>query len=304
MVVLTESPSAARAQPLLDERRSDLVVDGLRIAVFERGAGEPCVLLHGYPQDHWCWRHVGAALAASHRVIAPDWFGWGQSERSLEAAPAYDLEVERLEGLLDALGLERVNLFAHDYGAFLALGFAIRNPRRLLRLAILNSRANATFPFVWYLQFATLSWLARIPGLRRAYDVLPFYALHARSFERYVANGSWSRGELEGYVAWMRTAEGRRWLQHFYRYYEVSLRPGLKEGCARIAVPAAVVWGDCDPYCPFDIAEDLAARMPQARLVRLAGADHYVMEERPKEVLAALCDLLMQPASRANTART
>jgi pimeloyl-ACP methyl ester carboxylesterase len=86
------------------DARRDVVVDGARLAVFARGDGEPCLLLHGYPQSHWCWRRVVAPLAATHRVLAPDWIGWGDSERSLRVAPVYDDEVARLERLLDALG--------------------------------------------------------------------------------------------------------------------------------------------------------------------------------------------------------
>ncbi len=53
-------------------------------------------------------------------------------------------------------------------------------------------------------------------------------------------------------------------------------------------MPTAVIWGDRDPYCPAWIARELAARSPEACLDWLPGADHYVMEERPAEVLAAL----------------
>jgi pimeloyl-ACP methyl ester carboxylesterase len=276
-------------------QRRDVTVDGARVAVWESGAGEPCVLLHGYPQSHWCWRHVAPALAASHRVIAVDWLGWGASERSLALAPAYDDEVARLGRLLDALALERVDLLAHDYGGFLALGFARRARARLRRLAILNSRAHATFPWPSYLQFAALSWIGRtVPG---AYARMPLHELHRRGFARYVRNGSFTEADVERYLGFLRTADGRQWLAHFFAHYSVAPRPGLAEACARIDVPAAVVWGDADPYCPFAIAQDLAARLPDATLTRIAGADHYVMEERPAEVTAALRALLARPAA-------
>ncbi|MEW6272711.1 MAG: alpha/beta hydrolase [Thermodesulfobacteriota bacterium] len=276
-------------------QRRDLTVDGARVAVYESGAGEPCLLLHGYPQSHWCWRRVAPALAASHRVVAVDWFGWGASERSLRLAPAYDDEVARLASLLDALGLERVNLLAHDYGAFLALGFAVRAPERLLRLAVLNSRAHRTFPLASYAQFGLLSLLGR--AAPRAFRSLPLYEAHRRSFAPYVRNGSFSRDDVERYLGFLRTVEGRLWLGHFFAHYSVAVRPGLAAGCSTIDVPAAVVWGDADPYCPFATAEDLAARLRRSRLTRLPGADHYVMEERPAEVTAALRALLARPAA-------
>jgi len=235
------------------------------------------------------------ALAATHRVIAVDWPGWGASERSLALAPAYDEETARIGLLLDALGLARVNLFAHDYGGYLALGFARGNTQRLLRLAILNSRAHRTFPWPSYLQFALLSLLGRTaPG---AYAHLPLDAMHRRTLARYVRNGSFSLDDVERYVGFLRDPDGLRWLAHFFAHYSVALRPEVIEGCARIDVPAAVVWGDADPFCPLAIAEDLASRLPDATLVRIAGADHYVMEERPEDVTRALRALLERPAT-------
>ena len=50
------------------EVRREVIVDGLRAAVFESGAGEPCLLLHGYPESHWCWRSVAGALATTRRL--------------------------------------------------------------------------------------------------------------------------------------------------------------------------------------------------------------------------------------------
>lgn len=61
-----------------------------------------------------------------------------------------------------------------------------------------------------------------------------------------------------------------------------------------------MIWGERDPYIPWRTARQLVAAIPRAELVRLPGADHYVMEERPDEVSAALLDLLSAPvAARA-----
>jgi pimeloyl-ACP methyl ester carboxylesterase len=265
-----------------------LTLDGVRVRYLDVGDGEPLVLLHGYPQSHYCWRHQIATLARHRRVIAPDWQAWGASERSLALDCAYEVEVARIGRFLDALELETVDLAAHDYGGFLGLGFVIGQPMRVRRFAIVNSRAHRTFPAPYYQQFALLSFLARRPALRPLLLRLPLGAIHRRSLAGHVRRGCFDRVELERYVAWMDTRDGRRWFAHFFAGYEVAIRPALAAGLAGIACPTAVIWGDRDPYCPFATAEDLATRIPHARLFRVAGADHYVMEERPAEVLAAL----------------
>ena len=118
--------------------RREVRLDGARVVYSEAGAGEPVVFLHGYPQSRLCWRHQFEALARTHRVIAADWLGWGESDRPLELSFFYDEEVARLGRFLDALGLREANVVAHDYGAHLSLGFVARHPERVTRLVVLN----------------------------------------------------------------------------------------------------------------------------------------------------------------------
>jgi pimeloyl-ACP methyl ester carboxylesterase len=259
-------------------------------------------MLHGYPQDHRCWRHAIAALSPRHRVIAPDWPGWGASERTLDHAPEYTAEVERIGALLDALGLERVNLFAHDYGGFLGLGFVIAHPRRVLRFAVLNSRAHRTFSRLTYPLFALQCFMARRRGWRGLLERLPMGMIHRAMLGRYVKKGCFDRELLDGYVGWLDGQTGRRWLAHYFAHYDCRPRPELARGLGGIRAPTAVIWGDRDPYLPLAIAEDLARGIPAAALVRLRGVDHYPLEERPEEVVRALDDLLGRPVSPATDA--
>ena len=265
-----------------------ITLDGARLRYLEVGDGEPLVLLHGYPQSHATWRHQIPALAEKRRVIAPDWLGRGTSERSLALDCAYDQEVARLARLFDALGLEMFDLATHDYGGFVGLGFLLRHPDRVRRFAILNSRAHRSFPSPYYQQFALMSFLGRHAALRPLLTSLPLGTIHRRSLAAYVRKGCFDAAQLDRYVGWMDDPSGRRWLAHFFAGYEVAIRPELAAGLTTIRAPTAVMWGDRDPYCPFATAESLAARIPGARLHRIAGADHYLMEERSREVLAAL----------------
>lgn len=104
-------------------------LDGRRVHFIEEGEGEPVLLLHGYPQSSSCWRHQIPALAARHRVVAPDWPGFGHSEPPT-SAPTHDAEVARIEQLVREFGFEQFNLLAHDYGGFLGLGYVLRYPDR------------------------------------------------------------------------------------------------------------------------------------------------------------------------------
>jgi pimeloyl-ACP methyl ester carboxylesterase len=263
-------------------------VDGARIVYEDAGAGEPLLLLHGYPQSRLAWRHQLPALARTHRVLAPDWLGWGESERPLALSFRYDEEVRRIGRFLDAVGVPRAGIAAHDYGAHLAVGLVTREPARVARLALLNSRAHRTFPLPSWLLFAAIGVAARGPLLDRLLLAAPLEAIHRRSLAHHVRLGCFDEPLLERYLGWMATADGRRWFVRFFQDYALREPNGVFAGLGAVRVPTAVVWGDRDPYCPPWIARELAARIPDARLEWLPGAHHYVMEERPPEVLAAL----------------
>ena len=277
--------------------RKEVVVDGCRLSLVEAGRGEPVLMLHGYPQGLQTWRYQFSPLAVRFRVAAPDWFGWGQSERRFDRPARYWDEVERLGALMDALDMPVANLVVHDYLGYLGLGFAGRYPQRVRRLAVLNSRAHRTFPAASYLLFWQLCVAGRTPGLRRTAAALPLGWLHRQLLWPYLERGCFDRELMQEYIGWMDTPRGRRWLLHFFRYYELPERPELIAGLARIRCPAAIIWGDEDPYCPWSNATDLARQLPDAGLTRVAGAGHFVMEERPLEVLAALEELLERPAN-------
>ncbi|AZM77489.1 alpha/beta fold hydrolase [Streptomyces sp. KPB2] len=280
-------------------RPRTVTVDGARVACWESGPGdaEPVLLLHGYPADHHCWRHQVPPLSDRYRVITPDLLGWGASERPLHLSFDYDTEVARLGRLLDALELDAVNLAGHDYGGFLSLGLAQAHPGRVRRLAILNSRAQGTFTRRWYAVFSLVSLAGRTPALRRPATRLPYAALHRRALAPLVRAGHLEPGVLDGYVDWMATPEGRRWLLHYFGDYRTPPRPELRRHLRDLTCPTAVVWGRADPYLSPAIATELAGSVPGAELTLLDDAGHWVMDERPDAVTAALGRLLERPTS-------
>ena len=269
-----------------------ITIDGAEVSWVDVGSGEPVLLLHGYPQSHLCWRNQIGPLSLTHRVIAPDWFGWGESDRKLDLVPAYPLEVERIGKLVQALGLTDFNLIGHDYGGHIGLGYVIRYPQNVRRFAILNSRAHQTFAPAFYRQTAVQCFMARRLVLRSMLQRLPLAQLHRRELEKYVGKGCFDEELLNRYIGWMDTEVGRRWFAHFFAHYGLPPRSDLITGLSTIRCPVSVVWGDKDPYCPLEIGRDLTARIAGAQFTVLAGADHFVIEERPREVLDAIITLL------------
>jgi haloacetate dehalogenase len=106
------------------------------------GSGEPVLLLHGFPQTHYCWRRVIPTLASEHAVIAPDLRGYGGSRAEPggphgEGFTKREVAAELVE-LMGELGFERFTVVGHDRGARVAYRMALDEPDRVERLVLLN----------------------------------------------------------------------------------------------------------------------------------------------------------------------
>jgi haloacetate dehalogenase len=138
--VTTKLETASGPIPAVEYRRCRIGEADYLFAL--AGGGEPLLLLHGFPQTHYCWRRLIAALAESCTVVAPDLRGYGGS-RAREGGPYGEGFSKRemaadLIGLMDALGFDRFAVVGHDRGARVAYRMALDHPTRVERLGVLN----------------------------------------------------------------------------------------------------------------------------------------------------------------------
>jgi pimeloyl-ACP methyl ester carboxylesterase len=268
-----------------------LEFEGSHLSYVDAGPreAEPLVLLHGYIGSHRSWRHQIGPLSRGHRVIASDWFGWGDSGRPVGWDYAFEAELERLVRVLDVLGLDEVSLAGHDYGGLLALGLAVHHPSRIRRLMILNSRAQGTFNRTWYSAFGILSRLCRFAPTAALLRALPLGPIHRRTLAPGLRSGLFDEPSVASYVEWMSNdPDGPAWFVKFMGDYRVAVRKELGEGLSAIDCPTAVIWGEPDAYIPAEVAHELARGIPGAHLTLIPRSSHFVMERHPAEVLAAM----------------
>jgi epoxide hydrolase 4 len=285
--------------------------------VVEAGRGPLVVLLHGFPEFSWSWRHQLPALAAAgFRAVAIDLRGHGWSERPRGIA-AYGVGrlAADVDALLDALGAARAAaVVGHDWGGVVAYRFAARYPDRLERLVILNSPHPGAM---------ARGLLRNFQALRSAYmlaamlPALPERALAARDgallrlalrafrtgpvpdeeIEPYVEaarNAEWLRGGLGVYRAMGRALlaqapiAGRLFASRRDRGGPALHRPGAR----RIEAPVLVIWGEDDPFLAPHLARPPPDLVPNARVERVPGASHDVMLDAPERVNALLLQFL------------
>ena len=143
MTLTTPAPPPTRRS--LTTRR--VTVNGIELAVVDEGEGPPVLLLHGFPDSSYLWRHqIPALVATGRRVIAPDLRGFGESDKPAEVE-AYGMRtaLNDLVALTQAFGVQRADVIGHDWGAALAWMYAFLMPRRVDHLAVLSVGHPGTF---------------------------------------------------------------------------------------------------------------------------------------------------------------
>lgn len=275
-------------------------VGDVRLSVAERGEGDPVVLLHGFPELAFSWRHQLPALAnAGHHAIAPDLRGYGDSDRP-EGVDAYALPALAgdIAGLISELGYESAHIVGHDWGGSIAWALAARRPELVRSLSILNSPhpvASAEARRVpeqqrksWYMllfQFAGVAeaWLS-------ADD---FANLRAFVFDT-AAPGTFTAEDRERYVAALRR-DGA--LTAALNYYRANIPPASwlrpPPDLPSIEVPTLIIWGEADAYMSDVLLERSMTKVAgPLRVERLPGVSHWVQQEAPGEVNRLLVDFL------------
>jgi pimeloyl-ACP methyl ester carboxylesterase len=263
------------------------------------GSGPPLLMLHGWPEHWFMWRKLIPELARTHRVICPDLRGFGWSD----APPgAYDKETlaDDVVALLDALGLDSVQLVGHDWGGWTGFLVCLGHPERVERfvaLSILHPWPEARGVDKGVLVAAAYQLPIATPFVGQ-------WALRAASWPieqglRAAGGDAFDDEAVASYAERMRQPERARATSALYRTFLTRELPQLREGRydhLRLEVPTRLVLGADDAVVtPSALAgyEEHADDM----VVEVIEGGHFLPEERPREVLAEIEAHLGAPAA-------
>ena len=269
-----------------------LVWEGLRIHYVDEGSGPPVVLFHGEPTWSFLYRHVIPPLVASgFRAIAPDYPGFGKSDKSSDPGfYTYDRLVEAMLALVDHLDLDGATAVVHDWGGPIGLAVAVRRPQRFRRLSLLNTglftggtRGNPAFD----------AWR----GFVAANPDLPIGMIMANAAAR-----PWDRSVIAGYEAPFPTREHK---VGAWRLPLIVPRSPADPGAAEMAStrealaswggPAQVLFSDADPIFSLRAGRRFVDHIPgAAELEVVAGAGHFLQEDAGPEVAGRLVAFLQR----------
>ena len=268
-------------------------VHGHQLSYIDRGEGPAVLFIHGLLGSNQNWAHLVHGLEGSHRVVIPDLFGHGASEKPM-GDYSLGAHAATLRDLLDLLGIDRVTLVGHSLGGGIALQFCYLFPHRVERLVLVASGGLGR----------SVSPLLRAATLPGAEWVLPVIAStrvrsHLEAVGRAVAGWGWP-GSPDVREAWrgftsLSDADSRR---AFLATTRAVVDPGGQTVSAHDRLPAAagiptlIVWGTKDRMIPSWHAIRGHQALPGSRVELFEGAGHFPHLEEPERFARVLAEFI------------
>lgn len=262
---------------------SRVPTNGIVLHVAQAGpsSGPLVILLHGFPEFWYGWRHQIQSLArAGYRVWAPDQRGYNHSDKP-DKIGAYTIDHlgEDIIGLIDAAGEKRAFLVGHDWGAAVAWYLAAKHPSRIEKMLAINvphgavmarhlRRSPSQMLKSWYIFFFQLPWFPEL--VSRFVNWYPaVQALRTSS-----RPGTFSASDLQRYrEAWSQP----RAFSSMINWYRAAARGGSPRlAYGRVRVPTTLLWGVQDRFLDTAMAQPSVDLCREGRLVLFEEATHWV----------------------------
>ena len=270
-------------------------VNGIQLHYVIGGQGDPLVLLHGFPQSWYEWRHIMPELAKNYTVIAPDLRGFGDSSKPITG---YDgkTTAEDIYQLTSQLGFNQILLVAHDVGSQTAYSYAAAHRNNVTKLVIMD------FPFPgflppefgengpWWFAFQQTPNLpeALVEGKEREYISWFFKGLAYNP-------SAITEQDIDVFANHFSSPGGMRAAFEHFRAFPIDAEQNKESAKDKITMPVLVLGGDIYPALGGDFPGNLALSSTQALAANVTGvivplSGHWIPEEQPEFVIKQLAN--------------
>jgi len=268
-------------------------VNGIQMHYVVGGQGDPIVLLHGWPQTWYEWRHVMPALAKNYTVVVPDLRGFGDSSKPLTG---YDgkTTAEDIYQLMTQLGFSQIFLVAHDIGVQTAYSYAAAHPNNVSKLVLME------FPFPGFLPPALGGnepwWFAfhQVPDLPEA-----LVKGNEREYISWFLKGlaynpsAITEEDIDVFTNHISAPGAMRAGFEYYRAFAVDAEQNRESAKTKITTPVLVLGGDIYPAVGGDLPGNFGLSSTQALAANVTGitvplSGHWIPEEQPQFVIEQL----------------
>lgn len=263
-----------------------VTVAGHRLAYRELGDGPVVLLLHGWPTSSLLWRQIMPPIAAHSRVIAPDFPGFGESDKPTDVRYSFAFFEAALDGLCELLKVPEAALGVHDLGGPIGIHWALTRKRRVRKLALLNTLVYPEF------SEEVVDFVRRCASPELREQLTSQDGLTALMRDGVAEPSALSNEFLAGVLSPFRDAAAREALA----LAAIGLsRRGFGEIATRLPeleIPVRAIYGERDRLLP-DVAQTMARvqrDLPHAVVTPLPNCGHFLQEDAPERVGAMLAE--------------
>ncbi len=266
---------------------SGLSYQPLSVAWTDIGKGDPVILLHGIPTWSYLYNDVIPLLGPHFRVLAPDFLGHGYSDRRDFFDRSLLAQTAMIICLMDHLEIERAHFVGHDTGGGVSLIMAIQHPERVAKLVLTNVVAYDSWPINDMIALGNPNWRTKSPE-----EIADFLAsglpdgIHnkERLTPEFTAGIVAPYSDEVGKISILRNASA----------LNTNHTTMLVERHGEIKAPTLCLWGVHDPWQTIRDGERLSREIPDARLIRVENASHWIPHDTPGTFATEIIKFLSQ----------
>jgi epoxide hydrolase 4 len=266
-----------------------ITTNGIKLHYVTQGEGKLMLMLHGFPEFWYSWRHQIPEFAKDYKVVALDLRGYNESDKP-QQLEAYNIQELRQDvaGVITGLGYENCILVGHDWGGAIAWNFAYYYPQMVEKLIVLNIphpaklveglRMPQQLLKSWYIFFFQLPFLPE--WLIQSND----YQLIAEGLQRMAIDKStFSLADLEAYKDAAAKRGALTAMVNYYRnIFQGLLQDSLKQ--KELEIPTLMIWGENDAALSKELTYETAKYVKNLTIKYIPNCSHWVQQEQPQLV--------------------
>ena len=264
-----------------------IISNGVKLHYVTQGEGPLMLMLHGFPEFWYSWRHQIPEFAKDYKVVALDLRGYNESDKPQQQS-AYVISefIKDVEGVIKGLGYERCVLVGHDWGGMIAWYFAYAHPEMLERLIVLNIPHPAKFAeglrTPQQLLRSSYAFFFQLPVLPELLIQWSDYQALESGFKGMAVNKSAiTAADIETYK---NAASRRGALTAMLNYYRNAFPSVLKQDWSILQVPTLMIWGEEDQALGKELTYGTQEYVQNFQLRYIPNCSHWVQQEQPEVV--------------------
>lgn len=258
--------------------------NGIKLHYVTQGEGPLMLMLHGFPEFWYSWRHQIPEFSSSYKVVALDLRGYNKSDKPQQQS-AYVMSefIKDVEGVIQGLGYDRCVLVGHDWGGMIAWCFAYAYPEMVEKLIVMNIPHPAKFAeglrTPQQLMRSSYAFFFQLPVLPELLIQWSDYKAIEFAFKGMAINKSaFSSQDIEAYK---NAASRRGALTAMLNYYRNAFSNMGKQSWGILQVPTLMIWGEEDTALGKELTYGTQEYVKDFQIRYIPNCSHWVQQEEP-----------------------